>query len=254
MSDYVKGWKRFVLSEGILEKEATAISREIVEKFKKLVKSGEVHKSKIPYHWLEAKIPDTLASVADVNSIQAKVTVRQGSDSSEPVTINAAFGTVQRIPKSLFISMVIHRDLVPTSEALLKVTSQWLPALKNLIRHELEHARQTVKKAAGTPGTEAYKGEHFGKAHATTRREVMEYLTSQEEKEAYVAGIYKKAKTEKKPFVRLLDSWLGSMHRRVLKRKPSADDLTDEEVQSMITTMREKYLAYARERFPEAQL
>lgn len=73
--------------------------------------------------------------------------------------------------------------------------------LKNIIRHEIEHIAQ-----------DRFKSKERGSFFSTKRRypedlEYYEYLTEPYEVEAYVRGLYKKAKTMKEPLNILIDEF-----------------------------------------------
>ena len=126
--------------------------------------------------------------------------------------------------------------------------------MKSLIRHELEHARQSLKKDKKVSGSEEYRGTHFGKGFGGSRKHAIEYLSSPEEKESYVVGLYKEAKIKKEPFGEVFADWLSSMRFKVLMMKPAGDDdLTDSEVQKLFQELEDDYLTYAQGRFPKAQ-
>ena len=75
MKDIFENWNSFQINEGILEKETTEISREIVKRFKKWAGAGTIHQSRMPYHWIDVSrdIPDSLKDVADLHAILVKV-------------------------------------------------------------------------------------------------------------------------------------------------------------------------------------
>ena len=74
-----------------------------------------------------------------------------------------------------------------------------------------------------------------------------------EEKEAYVAGLYKRAKMTKKPFKELFDDWISGMRFKVLMIDKGAEDFPDPEVQKAFQDIERDYLEYAKRRFPAAQ-
>ena len=262
MKTLVSEFRDFLLSEGILEKETTAISRDIIDGFKKLLSSGVIYKSRMPYQWIETSIPETLEGTADVNSIQVKVSIPQnphvgphGERPTRPVNINAAFGTLQRIPRTLYINLTINKEVATSDDELRSSISSWLPELKSLIRHELEHVRQSVKKAKRRKGSEEYTGTHLGKWLNGSRKDAIQYLRSPEERESYVVGLFKRAKMNKKPFNEIFQDWLSSMRFQVLMMKPaSPEDLKDADIQKHFQDIEDEYLDYAASRFRDATI
>ena len=222
MKRIFENW-RATLSEGILEKETTEISRMIVDRIKKLAKAGTMHQSPVNYHWIEVQnkdIPETLKDTALLHSVMVKGTKfdqeKEGIPhgrrvhGSNPVRISGQFagGGMYR---ELTLFVRVYMDLVPTPEDFIKSTSEWLPELKNLLRHEIEHARQKTKSDQGK--YEKHKATGIGMSG--TRKEAVEYFQTKEEKEAYVVGLYKKAKMTKTPFGELLDDWIRTMRFHV---------------------------------------
>ena len=243
-------WNRFLLREGKLDRESTDISREIILSFKELVSTGELHNSGMPFHWIEPQIPETLTDVADVKSIMVKVLVKntaEATEDQEAVSVPQAHFAERK--KELLIFISADKGVANTPEAMIATTSEWLPDLKNLIRHELEHARQTVKKSTGTDSGE-YKGSHFGQS-LRTRQSAIQYFSSPEEMEAYVSGMYKKAKTKKVPFRDIFDTWFSGIQKIIMDLEDT--EVTDEDAQTAFADLKREYLAYANKRFPAAQ-
>ena len=259
MKDIFENW-RATLHEGILEKETTEISRMIVDRVKKLAKAGTMHQSPVNYHWVEVtekEIPEKMKETAKLHAVMVKIDKidqeKQGIPfgrrvrGSNPVRISGQFaGGMYR---ELTIFMRVYMDLVPTPEDFIKSTSQWLPELKNLLRHELEHARQKTKSDQGK--YEKHKATGLGMSG--TRQQAVEYFQTKEEKEAYVVGLYKKAKTEKKPFAEVFDDWLRSMRFHVMMKKQGEEEFPDSEVRKGFDQIERDYLEYAKKRFPAAQ-
>ncbi len=86
-----------------------------------------------------------------------------------------------------------------------------------------------------------------------TRKEAVEYFQTKEEKEAYVVGLYKKAKTEKKPFAEVFDDWLRTLRFQVMMSPKGEDEFPDSEVKKGFDQIERDYLEYAKQRSPAAQ-
>lgn len=249
---------RTTLSEGVLEKETTEISRVIVNKIKKLVTAGTMHQSPAPYHWIDimqGELPETLQDEALLHSLQVKVVkVDQAKRAiphgrrarGNPVRMSGTFKGGKY--RELTIYMQVFMDLAKTPEEFIQSISGWLPELKNMLRHELEHARQKTKDDKGTG-----KFKATGIGMSGTRKEAVEYFQTSEEKEAYVAGLYKKAKMLKKPFAEVFNDWLRTIRFQVMISKKGEEEFPDSEVQKGFDQIKKDYIEYAKQRFPAAQ-
>ena len=259
MKHIMENW-RATLHEGILEKETTEISRMIVDRIKKLAQAGTMHQSPVNYHWIEVsdrEMPEKMKETAKVHAVMVKIVkVDQEKEGiphgrrvrgSNPVRISGQFAG--GLYRELTIFMRVYMDLVPTPEDFIKSTNEWLPELKNLLRHEIEHARQKTKSDQGR--YEKHKATGIGMSG--TRKEAVEYFQTKEEKEAYVVGLYKKAKMTKKPFGELLDDWVRTMRFHVSMSPRGEDEFPDSEVRKGFEQIHRDYLEYAKERFPAAQ-
>lgn len=259
MKHIMENW-RATLNEGVLEKETTEISRMIVDKIKKLAQAGTMHQSPVNYHWIEVgekELPETLKDTAKLHTVMVKI-IKFDQEKlgipfgrrvrgSNPVRISGQFkGGMYR---ELTIFMRVYMDLVPTPEDFTKSISEWLPELKNMLRHEIEHARQKTKSDQNK--YEKHKATGIGMSG--TRKEAVEYFQTKEEKEAYVTGLYKKAKTMKKPFAEVFDDWLRTLRFAVMRSDKGEEEFPDSEVRKGFDQIERDYLEYAKQRFPAAQ-
>jgi len=248
----MENWNRFQLCEGTLEKETTEISREIVNQFKKRTNAGTFHGFAGP-HWIQVRIPDALdglepEDLADIDALMVRIMVPDKPPSQDKTV--AIRGQFAKRKKELRILMTVDKERAPTPEDLIKTINDWLPDLKNILRHEIEHTRQTRK---GDQGKEQYDWKGMGLGGTGDRQSALEYFQSEEEKEAYVTGIYKKAKMTKKPFGDLLRSWLNEMSFSIMDMDKGRDEVPDREVAKVFREIETDYLAYAKKRFPAAQ-
>ena len=252
MRNIFEQWNSFQINEGALEKETTEISRDIVQRFKKLVSAGTIHQSPQPFHWIEPAVPESLEGFANITYVQVKIIVLDQSDTPhakkqrKAVRINGQYASNKQ---ELTLFMYLSLDAAPTPEDLIKSINEWLPELKELLRHEIEHARQKTKATQG-------KGEYTATGGGSldgNRQEAIEYFQKKEEKEAYVAGLYKRAKTTKKPFKELFDDWISGMRFKVLMIDKGAEEFPDSEVQKAFQGIERDYIEYAKRRFPAAQ-
>jgi len=90
-----------------------------------------------------------------------------------------------------------------------KIYSSLLPEIKNTVRHELEHMTQKggqVKKGK--------KRKFMWGARASYQidpSKTWKYYMLADEVDANLQGLYKQAKTEKKPFQYIVDRWLSEL-------------------------------------------
>jgi hypothetical protein len=150
------------------------------------------------------------------------------------------------------VQLVVNKEIATNQKELKNSIAEWYPTLKSLVRHELEHAYQKVRTTKRMPGTEKYQGSHLGKNPRRSRPEALIYFSSPEEREAYVAGLYKEAKITKTPFVEVLDAWIAGQRFTTMLLPAAEDDPTDEDIRKAFDDIREDYLDYARQRFPKA--
>jgi len=255
----MENWRSFQINEGILESETTQISRMIVDKIKRLVQAGTLHQSPVEKHYIEVthkELPETLKDTAKMHAVVVRLTKvdqekrgipRNKRATGNPVRISGQFkGGLYR---ELTIFLRIYMDLAPTPEEFMQSINGWLPSLKNLLRHEIEHARQHTKDDQGK--YDKYSASGMGVYG--DRRAAIEYFQSKEEKEAYVVGLYKKAKTEKKPFKEVFDDWIIEMRFHMLMNKKGEEEMPDSEVKKEFDQIERDYLEYAKQRFPAAQ-
>lgn len=116
------------------------------------------------------------------------------------------------------------------------------PRMKEILRHEIEHSTQDQKSAVG-----AFDWSDLERAER--------YFSDPKEVAAWVAGLYKRAKMLKQPFISMLDERLQGwrkmmMHRGKWDRNPPPDPVV---VDAILRRIREKFIDYARHRFPVAQ-
>jgi hypothetical protein len=237
------------LYEGVFEMETTNLSRDIIVRLKNKIRSGELFQ--MPYMFLEPKVPEGLGEVdyiaVKVIPLRDQSRVPHARRQKKAVNMRGQYSSRN---KNLIILMSINIEDY-TAETLIQSIGSWLPELKSLLRHEIEHSNQ---KAKGNAGKEKYSGSHLGKGIDKTRKEALEYLQSQEEMEAYVVGLYKSAKTKRIPFVEEFDNWMTGMRFSVLMLTQDANKISDDEVRSAFENIEKQYIDYAAKRFPNQQI
>ena len=126
-----------------------------------------------------------------------------------------------------------------------------MPMIKTVLRHEMEHSQQrdeapfTRDVQFGWPEiNHKVSGGDFGDIDS-----MRDYLGHPSEIEAWVSGLYKYAKTAKIPFVQAMDMQLKRLSNSMIEAGAKLMD-----VQSMLSDIRSRWMAYQRHRFPMAQV
>lgn len=135
--------------------------------------------------------------------------------------------------------------------------------LKEATRHELEHAYQITDEHRLDTLADDYSAIHhmdkdIKNEKMVDRRQMMQvdrlitYLSSQTEIEAFVSGIYYKAKKMRKPFGEVLDEFIDFVYTQNSKFLQS--DQLKQELKSELEDIKGYYADYAAQRFPAAQM
>lgn len=137
----------------------------------------------------------------------------------------------------------LHINIVLPLEYDFSVFSKLVPELKETFRHELEHSSQPTEMLDIThekvPDEEIWK----------TLQRAEDYYTSEAETKAHVAGLYKKAKTLKKPAAEVVDRFLGETIETGMYYGYS-----EEEIMPVIYKIRKWWLHYMSDRYPNAEV
>jgi len=173
-----------LLSEGRYDKVTTDLSREIVQ----AVKQGK-------------KRLQTRITLFKRTNIEISVYFHY-SDESEPEVYGAMYPKASEIRKHYKGMKIIYHVVVPLDrERRMQGLSDIIPEIKNIVRHEIEHVTQSKFKEKERAGFFSNKRRY------PEDIEYWEYLTEPYEVEAYVRGLYKKAKTVRQPLNVLLNAW-----------------------------------------------
>ena len=114
-----------------------------------------------------------------------------------------------------------------------------------VIRHELEHTGQTDEKLFS--GAAANQELSALRNIWQSPQAVRKYYTSEAETEAFVAGIYHRAKRERRPFIKVLDEMIEGIIDSGSKKGVSIVDL-----RNIFMEVRYRWIEYAKKRFPKA--
>lgn len=117
------------------------------------------------------------------------------------------------------------------------------------IRHELEHSTQSLEKLSGAAaaGQEMMRGSP--REVWRSPKTLGNYLMSEAEIEAWVAGMHHKARRTRTPFIKVVDDTVEHLMRETTKMGGQAV-----EMRNLLMTVRWKWIEYAKKRFPKAQV
>lgn len=173
-----------LLSEGRYDKVTTELSREIVD----TIKRGN-------------KRLQTRIVLFKRTYVEVSVYIHY-SDELEPEVYGAMYPKASEIRKHYKGMKIIYHVNVPLDpERRMRGLSDLIPEIKNIVRHEIEHVTQSKFKERERTGFFSNKRKY------PEDIEYWEYLTEPYEVEAYVRGLYKKAKTLRQPLNVLLNAW-----------------------------------------------
>jgi hypothetical protein len=116
-----------------------------------------------------------------------------------------------------------------------------------VVRHELEHATQTQEKLMGGSRAASDLINAAPSAIWKTPGTVREYYMSEAEIEAFVSGIYHRAKRSRTPFIKVLDEILEDLIKT--GNSYGADPV---KLRNVFAEVRYTWLQYAKKRFPKA--
>lgn len=176
-----------LLLEGRYDKVTTQLSREIVDTIKRGTKR------------LQTRIVLFKRTNIDVAVyIHYKVNHAEGDEQ--------VYGATYLNPKEIRKHytnkrIILHVEVPIDPELRLRGMSNLVPEIKNIVRHEIEHVNQFKFK------DREREGFFSGKRRFPEDIEYFEYLMEPYEVEAYVRGLYRKAKTLKQPLNVLLNAW-----------------------------------------------
>jgi hypothetical protein len=203
-----------LLIEGRYDAVTTALTRELVSAIKQKTKNG-----RIAFDFpIKRKV--TIGDYSDLEyspeieleyRIQYKKNFEMGFD---------IYG--QADDEEIQLVMTINPKLIPN------LFSEIVPTLKDAIRHELEHVAQNL---LDRPAAEKYQ--------KVSTDNFFKYVTARHEIPAFVRGLYKAAKTRRRPMNVLIDKFLN--------------DYSDKLTPAQSEKVRQIWTDYAMRNLPKAQ-
>lgn len=213
--------------ESVMDQETTRLSRSIINDIVRLFYTDEptsLRKKSLIYKSSFGFPVEILVSKQDIE----KARVGNAAFHSNAATGKTSISVEVQVPKSR------DKSALPSL----------VMALKQVLRHEIEHARQEERGMA--------YGE-FGKRDwdKIPDEEVwnnpmgaLNYYLRPSEVEAYTMQLYKKAKMAKLPFMEVLETWLGNLEK----------NFTFKSKKTVISSIRKAMMAYAKQRLPALKL
>ena len=228
-------WQNFLL-EGKLEQQTTQLSRAVVQVLKQMLAVDAINDEETVSYTFKA---DEVLSppIEWLNEIDLFSVAQIMGDYPEPPP-PAVHGTYAREEEPEFSYLEIYVYFPPEPE--IKHLGQIVPKLKETIRHELQHAvqsRETLVAIGGVPDFDDLSN-------------VKRIYLSDGEVSAWVAGLYKRAKMQKVPLSEIIAEGLQLLEER-LKDRLQPHFYT--EIENFLKQLEERWLQYARERYPRAK-
>ena len=205
---------RQLLIEGRYDAVTTELSRELIQAIKKKSKRGTI------VFDFPAKKKINIGGINDLEftpEIDLKYKIEYDTKFDMGFDI---YG--QADDEMIEFSIKINPDKLPG------LFSEIVPILKDAIRHEIEHVAQNN---LDRPDSERYE--------RTPKGDYFKYFTARHEIPAFVRGLYKQAKTRKRPFDIVLDKFLSDYSHTM--SVPEAEKV------------RQIWIDYAKRNLPKAQ-
>lgn len=234
MKMILESWNQY-LQEGKFDKETTALVYELIPRIKNFLEETE----KSEFHW---QFPGTEFGVEIV-----VLRARRGSVTLDPRTSGAMrVGTA--MSDNEYLNIRKGQENVRMIEINVFIPDEWedsmwqelLSNLRGTVRHELEHSGQYIKGNMESSG-----------GHKENVDEILKYYLTNSEVEAYVAGIYKRAKSGKVDFSQVLENTLGKIRYRLFNAAIDEEEL--KKAKSGYKKIKDTWISYAKKRFPGAR-
>lgn len=195
--------KNQLLLEYSSDKVTLDVSRAIVDRFKKFIYDDEIPNSEelinVGIFWFHQKKVGVAVTFYEGRKVLVDAEMRLHQVPNQPL----AFKIIVRV---MYRPMNIKADF-----------NAIVTEVKEAIRHEIEHVAQVIKDPIYTPGSTharidwsspaAIKAAQAGEK---TKKNLYDYYMQDHEVEAFIKGLFKKAKTTRVDFEKLLHDWLDS--------------------------------------------
>ena len=186
--------------------------------------------------------PELLDNLENIDRIVIRVFVAEPDESGDAWWQTEAayiYNTEDRSKSVLEVALWL-----PTNYDF-KIFPALIPELKEAIRHELEHGSQATEKLETGKEVLSLKGgesEQFKDPKA-----LADFYTTGGELEAYVTGLYKKAKSSRVPVSDIIDEFLGGIYYRAIDA-----GMDDSDALESLSEVRHEWYNYLLTRYPES--
>ena len=227
-------WENFLL-EGKLEQQTTQLSRVIVQVLKQMLEANAISDEEtISYTFKVDEVLSTPLSWLYEVDLYATAQIMGDSPEPPPASVHGTYGRADE-PEFSYLEIYVYFPPEPS----VKQLGQIVPLLKETIRHELEHATQSRETLASIGGVPSFDD----------LSSVKRIYLSDGEVSAWVSGLYKRAKMQKTPLSEVIASGLQLLEERLKER---LDPVFYREIENFLKQLEERWLEYARKRYPRA--
>jgi len=222
---------------------ATVITRKLFQDIKEFIHGPGMMRGQMFYDYDEYDIP----VIEEIPTV-CRITMRVRVVTAPPNTYFKISGSMSDLINKIsgqpvsgagnIAIMVSVTDEIP-DDVLPRIHAD----MKATLRHEIEHSFQALDVRESSPGSSI----------ETWRvKDVEDYFTNEAEVKAFVAGIYKQAKSTHIPALKLLNNVIAK-YRTSLSSMPTAEKLTQNDVNRIMDRTHELWRYYLLSRYPDAQ-
>jgi len=239
----LENWRTFINEAGTtgrrLDRYATDFSREIIKALKDEDLRSYIESNGEATFTLVADLLEDLKWVRDI-IVNVKISDLEDDHS---IIVHGSYDWILDAPEEDRQLSDVYVNIEFPQLYTNKDFSELIPKLKETLRHELEHSGQPTemlkKVYEKIPDKEIWK----------TLQTAKDYYTSESEVKGHVAGVYKRAKTEKQPIGELLDNIINEIYYTGLNYGYAEEELTP-----LVRRIRELWRYYLMSRYPHAKI
>lgn len=192
-----------LIVEGKFDKETTELGRQATQKIKEYFLEQDPA-NRIYHFYLKCGS----ANCSHIDYIVLSISPASLLD-NEPYTISGVHSAVSDLnnqERLLSVNFYYDPYFDKQPKSILKQMEKISHKIKETIRHELEHSIQNPNRF-----------KHYRKAGDNPISFIM-YLRQEIEIEAFVAGLYKHAKSSRTPFIQVLNLFFSSVEAKLISR------------------------------------
>ena len=221
-----------------LDMYSTVIRRNVLN----AIKDSEVRDNFSQTGEVKFKMQD-IPELDDIDYLRDVIVNLEDSGSPDRVGAHASYEfdldatPEQRTTSDLIVTVRLPRDF---EDNVLGIVHE---ELSDAVRHELEHSSQDTEELMDCQRKvpDAQIWDTLGKARS--------YYLCPAEKKAHVVGFMKRAKQRKEPVADVLDNELMAVYQTGLN-----SGYDEQELEGLMTDIRDEYREYLKERYPKAEV